>query len=144
MFMIPQHVLVPVDFSAPSDQALAYAITLAEKLQARVTLLHVIHMPPLAGADLAMQLNAIEEAAQQATDACLQRVRDAGLPGEQIISQGVPWQEIVKTAEDTGADLIIMGTHGRTGLQHVLLGSVAEKVVRLAPCAVLVTRPSAA
>ena len=141
--MTPQHILVPVDFSAPTDQALAYAITLAQKLQARLTLLHVIYMPPLAGSDLAMQMGAIEEAAQQAADACLQRVRDAGLAAEEIICQGIPWQEIVQKAEDTGADLIIMGTHGRTGLQHVLLGSVAEKVVRLAPCAVLVTRLSA-
>ena len=142
--MTPQHILVPVDFSAPSDQALAYAITMAQKFQARMTLLHVIYMPPLAGADLAMQMSAIEEAAQQATDACLQQVRDAGLLGEKIICQGVPWQEIVEKAEDIGADLIIIGTHGRTGLQHVLLGSVAEKVVRMAPCAVLVTRLSAA
>jgi nucleotide-binding universal stress UspA family protein len=141
--MTPQHILVPVDFSAPSEQALAYAITMAQKLQARLTLLHVIYMPPLAGSDLATQMGAIEEAAQQAAEACLQRVRDAGLAVEHIICQGVPWQEIVQKAEDTGADLIIMGTHGRTGLQHVLLGSVAEKVVRLAPCAVLVTRLSA-
>jgi nucleotide-binding universal stress UspA family protein len=53
---------------------------------------------------------------------------------------GTPLQEIIDTAKATGADLIIMGTHGRTGLHHVLVGSVAEKVVRLAPCSVLVTR----
>jgi len=140
MYMIPQHVLIPVDFSAPSDRALAYAITMAQKLQARLTLLHVIYLPPLAGVNLTTQMSAIEEAAHQATDAYLQQVQDAGLPGEKIICQGIPWQEIVQKAEDVGADLIIMGTHGRTGLQHIFLGSVAEKVVRLAPCSVLTVR----
>ena len=64
----------------------------------------------------------------------------AGLIGECVVLYGVPFQEIVDTAKARQVDLIIMGTHGRTGLLHVLLGSVAEKVVRLAPCSVLVVR----
>jgi nucleotide-binding universal stress UspA family protein len=138
--MIPQHLLVPVDFSDRSDQALAYAITMAQKLQARMTLLHVIYVPPLAGANLTTQMTAIEAAAQQATEKCLQQVKSAGVQGESIVCQGIPWQEIVEHAKDLHVDLIVMGTQGRTGLQHVLLGSVAEKVVRLAPCPVLVAR----
>jgi nucleotide-binding universal stress UspA family protein len=70
----------------------------------------------------------------------LARVQQAGLQGDSVIVEGVPFQAIIDTARDSGADLIVMGTHGRTGLTHVLMGSVAEKVVRLAPCPVLVTR----
>ena len=63
-----------------------------------------------------------------------------GLEGEIAVVHGVPFQEMLDTAKKQQVDLIIMGTHGRTGLQHVLMGSVAEKVVRLAPCPVLVVR----
>ena len=68
------------------------------------------------------------------------RLRDAGLQGETVIVHGVPFQAIIDTATEKDVDLIIMGTHGRTGLTHVLMGSVAENVVRLAPCPVLVVR----
>ena len=70
----------------------------------------------------------------------LARVTTAGLTGERVVLYGVPFQEIVETAKARQVDLIVMGTHGRTGLMHVLLGSVAERVVRLAPCSVLVVR----
>jgi nucleotide-binding universal stress UspA family protein len=72
-----------------------------------------------------------------------QRVQDAGLEGHSLLVYGVPFQGILDTAQAQQVDLIIMSTHGRTGLKHVLLGSVAEKVVRLAPCPVLVTRSPA-
>ena len=70
----------------------------------------------------------------------LARVTAAGLEGEIAVVHGVPFQEILDTAKKRQVDLIIMGTHGRTGLPHVLLGSVAEKVLRLAPCPVLIAR----
>jgi nucleotide-binding universal stress UspA family protein len=69
-----------------------------------------------------------------------QRVHAAGLEGDVIILDGMPFQRIVDMVQDKKVDLIVMGTHGWTGLKHVLLGSVAEKVVRLAPCPVLVAR----
>ena len=72
--------------------------------------------------------------------ACLERVTAGGLEGEVAVVRGVPFQEILETAKMQQVDLIIMGTQGRTGLQHVLLGSVAEKVVRLAPCPVLTVK----
>jgi nucleotide-binding universal stress UspA family protein len=72
--------------------------------------------------------------------ACLERVTAGGLEGEVTVVRGVPFREILETAKMQQVDLIIMGTQGRTGLQHVLMGSVAEKVVRLAPCPVLVVR----
>ena len=143
--MIAQHILVPTDFSDYANHALDYAIELANRLQARLTLLHVVQLAPLAMDDydssgFASYLEEMEAAAQQRMQACLRRARQQGLQGEALIVHEVPFQAIINTAQDQDADLIVMGTHGRTGLTHVLMGSVAEKVVRLAPCSVLVTR----
>jgi nucleotide-binding universal stress UspA family protein len=145
--MTVQHFLVPVDFSVYSDQALAYAIALATKLQARVTVVHVLHPLPLGVSDMpsslpypALYLQEIEAEVQQRLDTQRQQIQDAGLAGEVLIAHGVPFQTIVDIARDQHVDLIVMGTHGRTGVPHLFMGSVAEKVVRLAPCPVLVTR----
>lgn len=139
------HYLVPLDFSEHAEKALQYAIELAQKLPARLTLLHVIHSMPLGVTEMGASLpyaylQEMEADIAQAMDAYLQRVQAAKLQGEVTVVHGVPFQEIVEHAKAGKVDLIIMGTHGRTGLQHALLGSVAEKVVRLAPCSVLVTR----
>lgn len=148
--MAAQHFLVPIDFSAYADQALAYAIALAQKIQARLTLLHVIHPLPSFGADIGMgtalpytYFEELEAALRQALEEKLQRVHQAGLEGDYVLVNGIPFQVIIDTAAAQHVDLIIMGTHGRTGLTHMLMGSVAEKVVRLAPCPVLVTRTPA-
>jgi len=85
-------------------------------------------------------LQDLEADIMQSMEACLARVTAAGLEGDIVVVHGVPFHEIVETAKAQNVDLIIIGTHGRTGLQHILLGSVAEKVVRLAPCPVLVAR----
>lgn len=145
--MLPGHILVPLDFSEPSEQALVQAIELAGKLDARLTLLHVVHPPTFSagpdaglGAAYANLMEQMETDANHAMAASNQRAREAGLQGETVLMHGVPFQQIVDFARDREVDLIVMGTHGHTGLQHVLMGSVAEKVVRLAPCAVLVTR----
>ena len=135
------HVLVPLDFSASADRVLAYAMEFAKKLQARLTLLHVIDLPKLVDMSLTPYRAHLQAASRQALETCLKRVHGAGVAGDMVLVNGVPFQEIIETAKTTGADLIVMGTHGRTGLHHVLLGSVAEKVVRLASCPVLVTRP---
>jgi len=140
-----QRFLVPVDFSEYANQALEYAIGLASKLGARLTLLHVIQPLPLAGVDMGVTLpytyiQDLEAEITNSMQAYLERVTAAGLEGEIAVVHGVPFQEILETAKTQQVDLIVMGTHGRTGLQHVLLGSVAEKVVRLAPCPVLVVR----
>jgi nucleotide-binding universal stress UspA family protein len=143
--MIVHHVLVPIDFSATADQALAYAITLAQQLHARLTLLHVLDLTLLAMEDRtigvpATALETLETEAHHLLQASLERVQRAGLQGECLLVQGTPAHMIVETAGEQGVDLIIMGTHGRTGLAHVLVGSVAEHVIRQAPCPVLVTR----
>jgi universal stress protein A len=146
--MSTQHFLVPTDFSADAEQALDYAIRLARALNARLTVLHVIPPVPMAGGDMGVTLpetylQEVEEAVQGSMEEALARVTAAGLTGERVILYGVPFQEIVEAAKARQVDLIVMGTHGRTGFLHVLLGSVAERVVRLAPCPVLVTRPPA-
>jgi len=145
--MTAKHILVPTDFSEYADQALDYAIELAKILQAHLTVLYVFHLSPLAlgeapPAVLADTLAAMETNAQQQTQMALARVQEAGLQGDSAIVEGIPFQVIIETAESQDIDLIVMGTHGRTGLSHALMGSVAEKVVRLAPCPVLVTRGS--
>jgi nucleotide-binding universal stress UspA family protein len=145
--MTVHHVLVPIDFSPYAEQALDYAIALAPKLQARVTLLHVIQPPLVAGADMGVWpspafIEELETAITSDMEGYLARVTAAGLAGEIVVVHGVPFQEILNTAKKRQVDLIIMGTHGRTGLSHVFLGSVAEKVLRLAPCPVLVARQS--
>ena len=137
-----QHFLVPLDFSPDADHALEYAIGLAAVLQAHVALLHVLELPKLVDMSLTPYRVQMETETRRALAARLQRVHQAGVAGDMMRVHGVPFQEIIAMAKTTGADLIIMGTHGRTGLHHVLMGSVAEKVVRLAPCAVLVTRLS--
>ncbi len=143
--MTPQHFLVPIDFSESSSQALAYAVSLARQLKARITLLHIIQAPPLAGGDMGVALpqtylQEIEDISRRDMEAYRQSTADEGVAADVVLVHGVPFQEILETAKAHHADLIVMGTHGRTGLSHVLLGSVAEKVVRMAHCPVLVAR----
>ena len=143
--MIAQHILVPTDFSECATQALDYAIELANAHRAHLTLLHVIDIASWAdGREEAMLPQSywqeLETGVAERMSAPQKRVKEAGLPVETLIIHGRPFQTIIDIARDKGADLIIMGTHGRTGLTHSMLGSVAERVVRLAPCPVLVTR----
>jgi universal stress protein A len=146
--MTVHHILVPIDFSPYAEQALDYAMALAQKLQARVTLLHVIQPPLVAGADMSVWpsstfLQDLEATIRGDLEGYLARLTAAGLTGEMVVIHGVPFQQILDTAKARQVDLIILGTHGRTGLAHVLLGSVAEKVARLAPCPVLIARQPA-
>lgn len=143
--MIAQHILVPVDFSPYADQALDYAMTLARVLQARLTLLHVMAPLPLVGMEmngtaLTTYLDELEAESTQAMAAYCDRATQAGLTCDVAVVMGTPYQVIIDTARTKQVDLIVMGTHGRTGLRHLFLGSVAERVVQLAPCAVLVAR----
>ena len=143
--MAAQRFLVPVDFSEYATRALDYAMSLANKLGARLTLLHVIESLPLGGVDMGVvipytSIQDLETEIMSSMHDYLERATAAGLEGEIAVVHGVPFHEIVEMAKIQQVDLIVMGTHGRTGLQHVLLGSVAEKVVRLAPCPVLVVR----
>lgn len=140
-----QHILVPIDFSEPSQEALRYATELATTLQARLTLLHVLQTPALMGGpelgiSLATYMEQIETDMRQMMAERVQQARETGVACDGVLVHGVPFQHIIDTASEQQVDLIVMGTHGHTNLQHFFLGSVAEKVVRLAPCAVLVAR----
>jgi universal stress protein A len=131
-------ILVPVDFSPDSLNALSSARGLAKQFGAELLLLHVI-----APIDLITVSDVFEEQ-RRAGDAALTRIgaelRTAGQRFRVMVKAGVPSRLIVDTARRSGADLIVLGTHGRTGLAHMLIGSVAEKVVRTATCPVLTVR----
>ncbi len=143
--MATQHFLVPIDFSEYADHALEYAMTLAGKLDARITLLHVLQSVALGGADMGVTLpysylETLEAEIRSTLESYRTRITAAGLEGTAVLVHGAPFHEIIEIAKAQQVDLIIMGTHGRTGFGHLFLGSVAEKVVRLAPCPVLVAR----
>jgi universal stress protein A len=137
-----KRILVPVDFSKSSGNALRYGCALAEKFSAEVHLLHVTD--PLKGPGyLPPPEEWLEELQQQARKE-LEKLPEPGLAGRlsvrREIRSGFPFTEIIGYAREHGIALIVMGTHGRSGLAHVLLGSVAERVVRKAPCPVLTVR----
>lgn len=137
-------ILVPVDFSQTSFQALEYAIGFARRMVARLIVFHAVDLGPALTADgYAMyDLSAVEQAARKGAEEQMQRfVRLAKFQGvqfETVVSIAHPISEICSRAEKRDVDLIITATHGRTGFKHMLIGSVAEQVVRRAPRSVLV------
>lgn len=139
-------ILHPTDFSECAEQARTQAIRLARALSAEVVLLHVSVETPLyaEGMMAAGTVQRIYEAqrkwAEEALEARAAETRTAGVPARWKLTAGVPFDAIVRAAEEEGADMIVMGTHGRRGLEGLLLGSVANKVVRLAGCPVLTVR----
>jgi len=138
--------LVPTDFSECAELALEEAIALARRLGARMLLLHAYELPALLpGAEGSIALGELDRSIRESARAALQeraeRVRSAGLEVEVRVEAGSPVELIARTAEENRIDLVVIGTHGRTGLAHVLLGSVAERTVRTAPCPVLTVRP---
>ncbi|MBS0261611.1 MAG: universal stress protein [Planctomycetes bacterium] len=131
-----QRILCPVDFSPVSLQALAYAERLASSLQAELVLVHAFDPPP---GPAYLELQAPPDHALQQQ---LQAV-SVSLPARQVVRlmhSGPPGEVICWLAQERGCDLIVLGTHGRTGLAHLLLGSVAEYVVRHARCPVVTVR----
>ena len=138
-------VLVPTDFSACSQKALQYAILFARQFDARLLLLHVTPVSYPAAGDLgAIDLPALERdlhaGAEEELAALVRREIKAPLQARTLVRTGRAAQEIVAAAAELEADLIVIATHGHTGLRHVLLGSTAESVVRRAPCPVLTVR----
>lgn len=135
------HVLVPTDFGEPAQRAVDLAIALAPKFEANVTLLHASWLPVTAaisyGAGLPWPTDAYLEQAEKELDALASRARERYPKIDAYAVEGEPWEEILRGALQHHADLIVMGTHGRRGLSRALLGSVAERVVRLSPVPVL-------
>jgi nucleotide-binding universal stress UspA family protein len=144
-------ILAPTDFSAHSQKALRYACGLAQRLSAELHLLHILSEILPAGPDPLLmpvvppeyyQQN--EDRARETLDHLLDPVWGAPRSVVTAVRWGSPVEAIVSYALDHRIDLIVIATHGRTGLSHVLLGSVAERIVREAPCPVLTLRDRSA
>lgn len=144
--MTVRRILVPIDFSEHSDAALAWARQAASTFGASLHLLHVVEeasmvgmahglLPPLRAALFQIRQDALERlrGTLPVTERAARDVR-------MVVRIGRPSEEIVSYAQEACADLVVMGTHGRGGLAHLILGSVAEKVVRAAPCPVTTIR----
>lgn len=139
-----KHILVPTDFGESSQRALEVGIGLADRFHGSLTLLHTYEVPVYTYDAMTSSpvdlLTPIREAAEQQFKAALADIQKRMPSAKGILCYGVPWQEILRTIEDQGVDLVVMGTHGRRGITHALLGSVAEKIVRLSPVPVLTLR----
>lgn len=149
---LPKNILVPIDFSKGASRAFDVAIDLGAKLGAKVTALHVYELPAVGTPegvfspppDLAAQIFAsTEKALETAVEARKIDAKKRGIELASMLKTGEARGTILAAAKEIGADLVVMGTHGRRGLVHVLLGSVAEYVVRTSPVPVLTVRNDA-
>lgn len=143
-----EKILMPTDLSENSKAPLEYALALADKFDAEMHLLHVIQDAAslIAGPDgfYSVPEGFYQEMRDDAVRRLDEFVEPARRPGKGVvreIKEGAPFVEIIRYARKQGIDLIVMGTHGRSGLSHLLIGSVAERVVRKAPCPVLTVHP---
>lgn len=139
---LPKTILVPTDFGETSEHAVEYALELAKALGSEIVLMHAFEIPAVGFPDGALvataeMTNGVLEGAQVGLDRQAAQYEGRGIEMRTIIKQGDAWRSIIAAADELGADLIVMGTHGRRGLPRALLGSVAEKVVRTAHCPVL-------
>ena len=146
--MLPfKTILCPTDFSVPSETAVTAAAEVARHFHATLRLVHVVAALPAPAPDLnytfrvpeyeaVLHAEADEKLKQLATRLC-----GEGVTPEYSVGHGDAGREIARMADELGADVIIIATHGETGWRHALFGSVAERVVRLAPCPVLTVRP---
>ncbi len=139
-------ILVPIDFSDYSKSALKYAVNFCKKFDAELILIYVIE-PVIYPPDFSMGQIAIpsiniewDERARQELDKLAKSDIIKNIPIKTIIKTGKPFIEIIETAGEIDADLIIIASHGHSGVEHILFGSTAEKVVRKAPCPVLTLR----
>lgn len=137
-----KRILAAVDFSETSDKAFDYAMSLARVFEAEVVALHVVHDPivyaPTTGQEWRDEF---ERTIKEKLDALLNRHTCEGVEVTAVIKQGGAWLEIIEYAKAENCDMIVLGTHGHGPVQHTLMGSVAEKVVRKAKHPVLVVRP---
>ena len=142
-----EKILVPVDFSPYSQEALSYAKEVAALYGAGLQVLHTIEEPaypyfytPGGTYSPVEQLEALREKAEEALDKMLSETPGPEVPAERFVATGRPASEIARFAEERGSDMIVIATHGLTGLERLLVGSTAEQVVRLAPCPVFTVK----
>jgi nucleotide-binding universal stress UspA family protein len=141
-----QKILVPTDFSTFSEQALGFALPIAEMFRAKLYLMHVWELP-MTGTLLPPEpypelvLTEEQTAATEHLAKVTHEVRASGFDADPVFVFGKPYMEIVRAAARLEVDLIVLASHGRSGISRLVLGSVAEKVVRLAPCPVFTVKP---
>jgi universal stress protein A len=144
-----RQILAPTDFSEFSKQAICDAFELAQTFGAKLLIIHVVELPayPVEGfVPPSIGTTLLEDLERQASLELAQvhpETPDAKVEVMRQVVVGTPYRKIVEVAEAEHVDLIVMATHGRTGLSHLVMGSVAERVVRMAPCPVLTMRPTA-
>jgi nucleotide-binding universal stress UspA family protein len=139
--MLPKTIVVATDFSEQARRAIDYAVELARKVEARVFVVNAYSAPTLGLPELAPGYSGMaEEAAddaQRQLDALINGLQESHVPMQAVLRCGDAVDSVVSVAKAVNADLIVIGTHGRKGISRAVLGSVAESVVRNAPCAVL-------
>lgn len=145
----PKNILVPTDFSEYGDAAVDYAVQLAKQLDATIHLLHVVTFPVYGVPELGLaHANAVAQSAmiesQRALEGLAARLREQVTVAPVRLEAGDAREIIDRVADEVGADMIVMGTHGRRGFSRWFLGSIAESVVRTAPCPVLTVHRQAA
>jgi len=141
-----ERILIAIDFSESSDYAFDYALTLARQFQSELTVMHVInepvdlrgfYVPHISFEQLEKE---IEEGAEKMMEKfCQEKMGDFTNYTTALVT-GIPYEEIIRKSEETHASLVVLGTHGRTGIDHLIFGSTAERVVRSAACPVLTIR----
>ena len=133
-------ILFPTDFSESAENASHYAISLAQKYGGKIYAVHVIEPFTYTvdfGIDYSAQYKEMETSAKKLLNEIVASLKKSKIDVEGVLLSGEPFVEIIKYAKKKQVNLIIMATHGRTGIEHMLMGSVAEKVVRKSPCPVL-------
>ena len=139
-----QNILVPIDFGDAMQPAIDLAVSLASKLDARLTLVNAFDMTPFMIATPyapPIDMEPTVEAMERALRDVAAEVRKAWGKTESVLVRGTPMDVILETAAARGCDLIVIGSHGRHGFARVMLGSIAEKVVRFSPLPVLTVHP---
>jgi nucleotide-binding universal stress UspA family protein len=153
MMAILRRILMATDFSDYSKEGLDHAVYLAKKIGAEIYLFHVFEQPvynPAASSRIGAGnivvlewIKAVREKERRKLMTLAKEVGRKGIKVHPILKEGIPFYEILRSAEETSADLIVLGTQGRTGLDRFMMGSVAERVARSAPCPVYIVRPKA-
>jgi nucleotide-binding universal stress UspA family protein len=140
-------ILVPLDFSEAAESVLEWAVHLAAEHGSRIVLFHAYHLPvefqQLEGAYLPPDFWAnVKAEAAETLGRYAEDVRGRGVEVETVVTEGYAATAIIEEVENQSADLVVIGTHGLSGLKHLLLGSIAERVVQKAPCPVLTVKTS--
>jgi nucleotide-binding universal stress UspA family protein len=139
-------IVYPIDFSEFTDEILKYAVNITKKFNAELHLIHIIpnlnYFTPYESFLTPENLVAIEKNIEKEVEKDFEKVtKDIDMPLKKIVKTGATFVEIIDYIKEEDIDLVVMGTHGRSGIEHILIGSVAEKVVRKSPCPVLTIRP---